>query len=122
MDLHMSDNYDEEVIKTKFGTITRRADGSLTATNESARVELDSQGSSTAHVGTVKKVGIDNLVDVESHRIKRDETATSHHLVFIGGGELRFSYRPDGHLLEFRGSGIATQLTNNGILIIGKGS
>ena len=122
MDLHMSDNDDEEVIKTKFGTITRRADGSLTAANESARVELDSQGSSTAHVGTVKKVGIDNLVDVESHRIKRDEPATSHHLVFIGGGELRFSYRPDGHLLEFRGSGIATQLTNNGILIIGKGS
>jgi len=109
----------EETIKTAGGaTLTRHADGSVTAKNESARVELDPDGASK--VEKITKVGLDNLVDVQSHSIKSDRTATSHHIILSGGGELRFSYRPNGQLLEFRALGLTTNITKDGVITIGK--
>jgi hypothetical protein len=111
----------EETIKTAGGaTLTRHADGSVTAKNESARVELDPDGASKVHMEKITKVGLDNLVDVQSHSIKSDRTATSHHIILSGGGELRFSYRPNGQLLEFRASGLTTNITKDGVITIGK--
>jgi hypothetical protein len=44
----------------------------------------------------------------------------SHHIIFRGGGELRFSYRPDGRVLEFKGSGLATNITKDGVITVGQ--
>jgi hypothetical protein len=117
----MKDSDDEEIIKTAGGaTVTRHADGSMTAKNDSARVELDPDGAPKIHMEKIAKIGLDNLVDVQSHTIKSDQTATSHHIIFRGGGELRFSYRPDGRVLEFKGSGITTNITKDGVITIGQ--
>jgi hypothetical protein len=120
-EIGMKDSDVEETIKTAGGaTLTRHADGSVTAKNKSARVEFDPDGPSKVHMEKITRVGLDNLVDVQSHSIKNDRTATSHHIIFRGGGELRFSYRPNGRLLEFRALGLTTNITKDGVITIGK--
>jgi hypothetical protein len=120
-EIGMKDSDVEETIKTAGGaTLTRHADGSVTAKNKSARVEFDPDGPSKVHMEKITRVGLDNLVDVQSHSIKNDRTATSHHIIFRGGGELRFSYRPNGRLLEFRALRLTTNITKDGVITIGK--
>ena len=87
----MKDSDVEETIKTAGGaTLTRHADGSVTAKNKSVRVRIDPDGPSKVHMEKITRVGLDNLVDVQSHSIKNDQqlpvTAS-----FRGGGELRFA-------------------------------
>jgi hypothetical protein len=120
-EIGVKDSDVEETIKTAGGaTLTRHADGSVTAKNKSARVEFDPDGPSKVHMEKITRVSLDNLVDVQSHSIKNDQTATSHHIIFRGGGELRFSYRPNGRLLEFRALGLTTNITKDGVITIGK--
>jgi hypothetical protein len=120
-EIGMKDSDVEETTKTARGaTLTRHADGSVTAKNKSARVEFDPDGASKVHMEKITKVGLDNLVDVRSHSIKRDRTASSHHIILSGDGELRFSYRPNGRLLEFKALGLTINISKDGVITIGK--
>jgi hypothetical protein len=113
-------NDDEKTIKTKFGKFTLHADGSITAETDTARVEIDSDGTSKVLIDRIKRVSLDNLIDVDSYDFRSDDTATSHHIRFRGGAEFRLSYRADGKILEFRGSGgLKMSVDKEGVVTIG---
>jgi hypothetical protein len=67
----------------------------------------------------ITSVGIANIVDVISHQIDRTDRATSHHVVFSGGGEARLSYRTtDGKLLQFTAEGARVKMTKQGAVTL----
>jgi hypothetical protein len=116
----MSNDDDQKKTFTgDWGTATIHEDGSVTAENETATVEMGEDGRIRTNIKKLTKVAIDNIVDVQSHTIKRDETATSHHLVFRDGGEARFSYRSDGRLLELTTKGLTTSISKEGVVTLG---
>jgi hypothetical protein len=66
-------------------------DGSMRASSDQP-VKMD--------LGTIRSVGIRNLVHVESHAITRVAGSVSHYVRFFGGGALRFAYNDRGQLIE----------------------
>jgi len=87
------------------GELTRKvnADGSLS---------ISSKQPVNLHIASIKSVGVENLVDVESHTINRVFNSVSHLIKFHGGGEVRFAYDARGELLEFTGSHIDAEVHN----------
>lgn len=131
----MSDK--DQVFKTEHGTVTSHADGTATFQVPHGSGTLHADGTATvkAHGATVEtgedgtrinlsvltKVAIDNIIDVQSHTIQHGAAATSHHVVFRGGGELRFSFRhADGKILEFRGTGLSIGVSPEGVVTLMK--
>jgi hypothetical protein len=120
MEVQMSGDDGEKTFEGKWGTTTIHEDGSITADHPAAKVETNDTGSRFT-LKKLTKVAIDNIVDVESHTIKTDDTATSHHIVFRGGGEARFSYRPNGKLLELSGTNLRINVSLDGVVTFSKG-
>jgi hypothetical protein len=114
----MGDDEIEKTYKGDWGAAKLHADGSVTAENETAKVEMDGEGSTRVKLEKITKVTIDNITDVVSHTIKIDTSATSHHVVYRSGGEVRLSYRPDGRLLEFSGKGITFNVSKEGVITL----
>ena len=63
-------------------------------------VHLDAHGNILADLPRIRSVGIADLANVLSHRIVRIVGSTSHHVHFVGGGELRYVYNSRGELIE----------------------
>jgi hypothetical protein len=132
----MSDR-NEKVIQVEGGTLTTRDDGTASFETTTASGELHADGSASVKTpsGTletgeegvrfnmttpVKSIAIENIVDLQSHTIEHGATATSHHIVFCDGGEFRVAYRlRDGRLLEFRGTSLTVNISNDGDVTIG---
>jgi hypothetical protein len=115
-----SDDDQKKMFTGKWGKATIHEDGSITAENEAVTVELGDDGKMRTNLKKLTKVAIDNIIDLESHTIKQDQTATSHHVVYRGGGEARFSCRSDGKLLEFSASGLGVSIiSKEGIVTLG---
>jgi hypothetical protein len=114
----MNDDEIEKTYKGDWGTAKLHADGSVTAENDTAKVEMDSEGGARVRLEKITKVTIDNITDVVSHTVKIDTSATSHHVVYRNGGEVRLSYRPDGRLLEFSARGIVINVSKEGVITL----
>src|ERR1035437_2445858 len=71
------------------GKVTTYADNSTSFEAEGVKGDLDEDGKIRLHLEKLEKVSIDNLADVKSHSIEHGQTATSHHVVFRNGGEVR---------------------------------
>jgi hypothetical protein len=110
----MSDDEIEKTYSGEFGTIKTHADGSVTMQNDTINVEGDGEGNARVTIEKITKVSIDNIVDVLSHEIKTDDSATSHHIIYRDGGEAWFSYRVDGKLLELRASRLSVRTSREG--------
>jgi hypothetical protein len=78
------------------------------------RLESTPEGGLVATVQTIRKVGISNLCDIESHTITRITSSTSHFVRFVGGGDLRFAFTDKGDLLELSGHCINFNITEDG--------
>ena len=70
--------------------------------NPDGSASITSEGPVALHIDSIRAVGIENLVEVESHTINRVFNSVSHPVKFHGGGEVRFSYNAKGEILEFR--------------------
>ena len=79
-----------------------------------ASIEQASSGGMVATVNTIRKVGISNLCEIESHAIRRIANSTSHFVRFVGGGDLRFAFTDKGELLELSGHRISFNITQDG--------
>jgi hypothetical protein len=110
----MADDEIEKTFKGDWGTLTQHADGSITGENETTQFVMDEEGSARIKLKKITKVAIDNIVDVQSHTIQTDASAISHHIVYRNGGEVRFSYRLDGRILELNGSGLSICTSKDG--------
>ena len=80
----------------------------------STRLESTPEGGLVATVQTIRKVGISNLCDIESHTITRIASSTSHFVRLLGGGDLCFAFTDKGELLELSGHRISFNITENG--------
>lgn len=135
--VQMSSDKDDKVFKTEHGTVISRPDGTATFETPHGSGTLHADGTATlkAHGATVEtgedgirlnldrieKIAIDNITDVQSHTIQHGTTARSHHIVFLGGGEVRISYRlADGKLLEFRGTDLSVGVIPEGVVTLSK--
>lgn len=79
-----------------------------------SRFDSTPEGGLVATVQTIRKVGISNLCDIESHTITRFANSTSHFVRFVFGGDLRFAFTDKGELLELSGHCITFNITENG--------
>jgi hypothetical protein len=70
------------------------------------------------HIETIKSVGIENLVDIETHTINKLFGSVSHLIKFYGGGEVRFSYNDKGEILEFTGNRVDARIENGERLVL----
>lgn len=70
-------------------------------TNPDGSVSLTSKHPVSLHIESIRSVGIENLIDVETHAINVLFGLVSHYVRFFGGGEVRFSYNAEGEVLEF---------------------
>jgi hypothetical protein len=78
---------------------------------------LDVRGNIAAELSTIKSVGIADLADVHSHEIVRIFGSVSHHVRFVGGGELRFVYNTRGELLELSASSVKGSISDDHRLV-----
>ena len=85
---------------TCLQSLIQKADGSLQATLSTS----------------IRKVGIGNLCDIESHAITRIANSTSHFVRFIGGGDLQYAFTDKGELLQLSGHGIQFSITDEGVV------
>lgn len=111
----MSNDDEKKTFKIPGGELTVDADGDVRARNAAGTFSIDGEtGKMTASLNQIRSVGIANIVDVISHDIKTDATATSHHLRFRWGGSFRLTYRPDGTVLECRIENLKTNISKDG--------
>jgi hypothetical protein len=104
----MRDDDAEKTYKVEGVSLTTHAVGSTSAENGAASFILDRDGNARMTFRKpLNRVGIENLIDVEGHTIKRAETAVSHHIVFRDRSEARFSYNSSGRILELTGSSVS---------------
>jgi hypothetical protein len=89
-------------------SVKEAPDGSIAASTDK-HVNID--------LGTIKSVGIENLIDVEVHEINWLFDSVSHYIRFFGGGEVRFSYNSAGQLLDLTGKGVTTVITDGDRLL-----
>jgi hypothetical protein len=88
--------------------IPRMKNKTTTSSDEPPEVGL------VATVETIKKVGVSNLCDIESHTITHIANSTSHYIRFVGGSDLRFAFTDKGELLELSGHCINFSITESG--------
>lgn len=99
--------------------INVQSSGQVTSrTNPDGSVSLSSEQPVSLHVESIKSVGIENLVDVETHVINRLFNSVSHYIRFFGGGEVRFSYNAEGELLEFATTNVDAYIENGERIIL----
>jgi hypothetical protein len=91
------------------GIIVRLHNGSI--------VGLGADGSITATLPKVSKVGIKNLGEVESHAITTIAGSRSHVVRFINGGLLQFAYNNVGDIIELSSENLKGQLTPNNEMV-----
>ena len=101
------------------GTVTTHADGSATIEGEAIKIEIDEDGKPRLKMlKPIKKICIDNIIDINTHTIDRSERATSHHITLQSGGSVRVTYRNDGKLLEFSVDDAGLEIKPGGTLVI----
>ena len=87
------------------GEITKRV-------NEDGSLSISSKQPVNLHIESIKSIGVENLVDVEVHKINRVFNSVSHYIKFHGGGEVTFAYDSQGQILEFTGNHIDAEVHN----------
>ena len=68
------------------------------------------EGPVMLHMDSIESIGIENLLDVESHTINRMFNSVSHYIRFLGGGEVRLSYNDKGQIVEFSAKNMAADI------------
>ncbi|MEQ5724261.1 hypothetical protein ABN356_02780 [Providencia rettgeri] len=64
-------------------------------------VTVISSESLSINIKKILSIGIENIIDVESHNINKLYGSTSHFIKFKNGGHVELSYNEDGKLLDF---------------------
>ncbi|MDB5618909.1 MAG: hypothetical protein JWQ24_3147 [Tardiphaga sp.] len=90
----------------------------MTGGKGNVEFSVDEDGVGRSFLKSINSVAIHNITDITNYAILRDDTATSHYIVFRDGGEVRLSYKPDGRLLEFTVSRAAVKIANTGHILI----
>ena len=102
----------------KAQKITITPEGLMAVTQNDQSIVAISDKSLSVELSTIiKSVGIENLTDVDVHKINKLFGSISHYIRFVDGGEVKFSYNAAGDILELYGKGVnATIKDGNRIL------
>ncbi len=82
-----------------------------------ARATLDAQGNVIADLSAIKSVGIADLADVQSHEVVSIVGSISHHVRFIGGGEVRYVYNTRGEMIELSARNVSGSISGDNRLV-----
>ena len=66
---------------------------------------------------SIKSVGLENILDVDSHNINTILNSRSHFIKFRNGGELTFAYNANGELIDLCAKKVSLFISNNDELI-----
>jgi len=80
-------------------------------------IQCDDRGDLVATLEQIRKVGIADLTQVQSHSTTRIAGSTSHVVRFIGGGLLCYAYAESGMLIELSGRHLCGSLSPQNDLI-----
>ena len=109
----------DETIDENGNTIQKLSDGSTKITTPDGRTfSVDKDGNTNVNLPTIKKVSIDNIIDLKSHIIMRDGNQTIHNIELIDGGTVKLAFTTNGKLIEFSAKGISQSITKNNEVII----
>jgi hypothetical protein len=84
-----------------------------------SNITLGNDGSVNINFDNIKKITIDHLTDVISHRVMRLGEITTHELEFINNGKCFLSYTKEGKIVACRINNMNTQANlQEGIVIL----
>ncbi len=66
---------------------------------------------------SIKSIGVENVLDVESHHVNTFLNSKSHVIKYRNGGELAFSYSAKGDLIDLNANGLKLFITKNNELM-----
>ena len=94
-------------------------DGAMKMTTPDGRVFVfGKDGSVQINLGSIKRVGFENIFDLKSHVILRDGALTIHQAEFHDGGRVKIAFTADGKLVEFSGQQISQSITADNEIVI----
>jgi hypothetical protein len=83
-------------------------------------IHIGPDGSVTADLGQIKRVGILNIFNLKSYARSQVDDRIMHVIEFDDGGTCEITYLTDGKLEVFHGQHIQATLDDNGTVIIGQ--
>ena len=93
-------------------------DGSITINHHGVAAELSADGSISMGVGTITRIGVENIVDLKSYGLSHSGGRTMHIIEFRDGGSCEVTYTADGHLEIFRGNGVGLERLPDGSVVL----
>jgi len=104
----------------KNGNLIQKLDnGDTKITTPEGRVFLvDKNGNTNINLPNIQKICLDNLVDLRSHVIMRNDNKTSHNIEFLDGGLVKIVFTTDGQLIEFSATNIRQTITKDNAIVI----
>jgi len=103
----------------KGGKISLNEDGSaILETEDGRKFRLGADGTVNADLKSIKSVGVKNLIDLTGYTLMRKEGLIRHNLQFRNGGSATLAYEESGTLVEFKISGLETNITKESELTL----
>lgn len=98
--------------------VTSHPDGSTTITRGSTSLTMHGDGSITVRVGTVNKIGIENIGDLAAYALSRHGDSVIHQFRLSSGASAEIVYTSAGEIKPFQFRGGSTLLTQSGDIIL----
>jgi hypothetical protein len=84
-----------------------------------SNITVGEDGNVNINLQNIKKISIDHITDVISHRVMRIDDLTIHDLEFINNGKCYLSYTKDGKIVACRITNMNTEANlEEGIFIL----
>lgn len=113
------DEYDTTV--TPHGTIKTYNDGRIEVESHAVDVQIAADGAITTRIkDQIERVALDNITDVQSHRIMREGDLVVHNIEFTNGGTIDLRYKTNGDLENFSGNNVVIGIEKGNIIKISK--
>lgn len=84
----------------------------------SKQISISPDGSVNINLSAIRKITIDNITDLLSHRLLRTDSTVRHVMEFKQDGRCDLAYAADGTLIEFRVERMRTSITPDNDIIL----
>ncbi|NTI01887.1 hypothetical protein G6K88_07620 [Agrobacterium rhizogenes] len=109
-----------KTIEMPWGSITIYPNGNIVAETPGAIITTDPSGGSVVTLKLpVRKVSVENILDVAHHEISADDGITHHKINFTDGGVFEVSYASNGLIEHLRSRDANFNLSNDGEIKVG---
>ena len=104
-------------IEHEVCTLTTHVDGSITVSNEFIAGSVQPDGTAKMRLlKQLRSIAVENIMELDSHEIRRDNARAIHKLTFLNGGRVELMYANDGTIEELSTSRVVVAITKDGLM------